>query len=182
MRHRILIGLGLLAAWAPLPAAAEIASAGDAGFVLHNEATVSASPETAFAALARPGDWWNPEHSYSGDAANMTLAPIAGGCFCEAIPAKDGQPGGSVEHMRVVYFDPRVRTLRLHGALGPLQGEALTGTLTMTVESAGSGSKIVWDYVIGGHARFSLTEFAPAVDGVIGEQLNRLAALLSPAG
>jgi hypothetical protein len=177
MGHRFLIASGALLMLASAPAAAEVAASSDVGFVLHNEATVTASPDTAFAALAKPSDWWNAEHSYSGDAANMTIEPTAGGCFCEAIP----EGGGSVEHMRVVYFDPRVRTLRLRGSLGPLQGEALTGTLTMTVEPAGTGSKIVWDYVVGGYARFSLTEFAPAVDGVVAEQLDRLAALLGPA-
>jgi hypothetical protein len=172
---RLLLTVGL--ALAPLPAAAEVAASSDAGFVSHNEATVIASPDTAFAALAKPDDWWNGEHSYSGDAANMTLEPVAGGCFCEKIP----EGGGSVEHMRVVYFDPRVRTIRLRGALGPLQGEALTGTLTMTVEPVGTGAKISWDYVVGGYARFSLQELAPAVDGVVAEQINRLAALLGPA-
>lgn len=164
-------------ALASTPAAAEVAASGETGFVSHNEAVVAVSPDIAFAALAKPGDWWNPEHSYSGDAANMTLDPKAGGCFCETIPVG----GGSVEHMRVVYIDPRVHTLRLRGALGPLQGEALTGTLTMTIEPSGTGSKIVWDYVVGGYARFPLSEFAPAVDGVVAEQLNRLAGLLGPA-
>jgi hypothetical protein len=169
----LLIGLALLSA----PAAAEVTASSDAGFVSHNEATVTASPDVAFAALAKPGDWWNGEHSYSGDAKNMTLEPKAGGCFCEKI----AEGGGSVEHMRVVYIDPHGRTLRLRGALGPLQGEALTGTLTMTVEPAGSGAKITFDYVVGGYARFSLKEFATPVDGVVAEQLNRLAALLGPA-
>lgn len=173
MRAVLAFGLAVLSA----PAAAEVAASSEAGFVLHNEAVVAASPDTAFAALAQPGDWWSSEHSYSGDAANMTLEARAGGCFCERIP----EGGGSVEHMRVVYFDPRVRALRLRGALGPLQGEALTGTLTMTVEPAGTGSKIAWDYVVGGYARFPLKDFAPAVDGVVAEQLNRLAALLGPA-
>lgn len=177
MRRRFLIATGAVLALASAPAAAEVSASSEAGFVLHNEATVAAAPDTAFAALTRPGDWWSSEHSYSGDAANMTIEPTAGGCFCEKIP----EGGGSVEHMRVVYFDPRARTLRLRGSLGPLQGEALTGTLTMTVEPAGAGSKISWDYVVGGHARFSLAEFAPAVDGVVAEQLNRLAALLGPA-
>src|SRR5262245_2801423 len=132
MRYAAIL-LGALGA----PAAAEVTASSDAGFVVHNEATVAASPEAAWTALAEPGRWWSSEHSYSGDAANMTLEPRAGGCFCEAIPAdKTGGQAGSVEHMRVVYYDPRVRTMRLRGSLGPLQGEALTGTLTMTVEPA----------------------------------------------
>jgi hypothetical protein len=128
--------------------------------------------------MLRPGDWWDSEHTYSGDAANLTIEPVAGGCFCEAIPAANGVPAGQVEHMRVVYVDPRVRTLRLSGGLGPLQAEALTGTLTMAVQPSGTGSQIVWDYVVGGYARMSLTELAPVVDGVVGEQMRMLAQIL----
>src|SRR5690606_19028255 len=124
--------------------------------------------------MLRPAGWWSPAHSYSGDAVNFSIEAAAGGCFCEAIP--DG--GGSVEHMRVVYVDPRVRTLRLSGALGPLQAEALGGALTMTVEPAGTGARIVWDYVLGGYARGSIAALAAPVDTVVGEQLARLAASL----
>lgn len=180
MRRFVLISIAL--AVVPVPAAAEVIAASDAGFAVHHETTVTASPDTAWAAFAEPARWWSGEHSYSGSAANMTLDPVAGGCFCEAIPAADGVPAGSVEHMRVVYADPRVRTLRLTGALGPLQAEALSGTLTMTVEPSGTGARIMWDYVVGGYARSSLKDFAPVVDGVSGEQFARLAALLDGGG
>lgn len=175
MRNPVSLMLAPLVALMPLPAAAEVAASSDAGFVSHNVAEVSASPAEAWAMLVRPGEWWNGEHSYSGSAANMTIEPVAGGCFCEAIPAANGVAAGQIEHMRVVYIDPRVRTLRLAGALGPLQSEALTGALTMTVEASGMGSKITWDYVVGGYARFAMGEIAPAVDGVVAEQLSRLA-------
>jgi hypothetical protein len=161
------------------PAAAEVAAAGETGFVSHNEAEVAASPEAAWAMLARPGEWWNGEHSYSGAAANMTLDAVAGGCFCETIPAADGAPAGQVEHMRVLYVDPRVRTLRLAGALGPLQSEAVNGVLTMVVEPSGSGARITWDYVVGGYMRTPFEQVAPLVDRVVGEQLDRLAATLA---
>jgi hypothetical protein len=161
----------------PLPASAEVSAAGPSGFVSHNEVEVSASPQAAWDALLRPGDWWSSEHTYSGDASNMRIEPLAAGCFCEVIPA-DAAAAGEVEHMRVLYFDPRSRTLRMSGALGPLQSEALSGVITMTVESAGAGSKITWDYVVGGYMRMPAEQIAPAVDQVIGEQLARLAALL----
>jgi hypothetical protein len=109
----------------------------------------------------------------------MTLAPVAGGCFCEAIPGANGGPAGEIEHMRVLYVDPRVHTLRLTGALGPLQSEAVTGVLTVTVEPAGSGTRIIWDYVVGGYMRSPITQMAPVVDQVVGEQLTRLAGTLS---
>ena len=70
--------------------------------------------------------------------------------------------------------------LRLSGALGPLQGEALAGTLTVTITAIDARrSKISFDYVVGGFARFPLDSIAPAVDGVIGEQHSRLVRLVS---
>ena len=47
------------------------------------------------------GRWWNPEHSYSGVAANFSIDARAGGCFCERL--KDG----SVAHMTVVFVAAR---------------------------------------------------------------------------
>jgi hypothetical protein len=173
--YRLLVAAAI--ALASVPAAAEVTAVSEDGFVVHHEGAVAAEPDAAWAALAKPGTWWNGEHSYSGDAANMTLDPVAGGCFCETIP-----DGGSVEHMRVVFIDKRVRALRLRGSLGPMQGEALTGTLTMLIEPAGTGAMITWDYVVGGYARMPLEDLAPLVDQVIGEQFTRLATSLGRAG
>jgi len=153
-----------------MPAAAEVAASGPAGFATHDEALVTVSPSDAWIELTDPAGWWNPEHSWSLDAANFTLFPVAGGCFCEELPAS----GGSVEHMRVIQADPD-RLLRMSGALGPLQAEALAGTLTVTLEPVDGGTKISWDYVVGGFARFDLAAIAPVVDQVQSEQLGRLA-------
>jgi hypothetical protein len=178
MRYPVPAFLVALSAAGAAPAAAEVQAVSERGFVSHNVAEVSASPAEAWAMLFKPAAWWNGEHSYSGSAANMTIEPVAGGCFCEAIPATSGGAAGQVEHMRVLHLDPRVRTLRMSGALGPLQSEAITGVLTMTVEASGSGSRITWDYVVGGYMRMPMDRVAPLVDTVVGEQLSRLAASL----
>ena len=156
------------ACWAGA-AQAEVAQSGPAGFSVRGAVQVSTSPEQAWAGLVQPAGYWNGAHSWSGDAANMTLEPVAGGCFCETLPAN----GGSVEHARVTYAAPD-EMLRLRGSLGPLQAEALTGTLTVTLKPVDGGTEIAWEYVVGGHARFSLEQLAPVVDGVIGEQFGRL--------
>jgi hypothetical protein len=158
----------------PAPVAAEVVALGENGFVSRNEAEVVATPAQAWNAMVRPADWWSGDHTYSGDAANMTLAPTAGGCFCEVLPGA----AGTVEHMRVIFVAPGA-TLRLSGGLGPLQGEAVTGVLTMTIESAGEGTRIRWEYAVGGYLRMPTTQLAPLVDQVIGEQLSRLAASLA---
>jgi hypothetical protein len=159
-------------------AQAEVAASSESGFVSHNEAVVAASPAEVWEAMLKPATWWNGEHTYSGNSSNLTLAANVGGCFCEVIPATGGSPAGHIEHMRVVYLAPN-ETLRLNGGLGPLQSEAVTGVLTMSIEPSGAGAKIVWDYVVGGYMRPSMTALAPVVDRVVGQQLTRLAAVLA---
>lgn len=152
------------------PAVAEVTTS-DQGFVVRNSATVAAAPAEVWAALVQPSRYWNPEHSYSGNGANLTLEPRAGGCFCETLP-----DGGSVEHLRVTMVQPN-RLLRLSGALGPLGTEGLAGGLTWQLEPADGGTRITQAYVVGGNMRFDRATIAPAVDGVLREQLTRLAAL-----
>jgi uncharacterized protein YndB with AHSA1/START domain len=155
-----------------MPAGAEVKEASDSGFTVSHVQTVAASPDKVWAALAAPARWWSQAHSWSGSAANLTLDPKVGGCFCER------WAGGEAEHARVIQI-VRAKLLRLRGALGPLQGEALAGTLTFALTPEGTGTKISVDYVVGGHARFALKDIAPAVDGVIGEQVGRLAKLVA---
>ena len=162
---------------APLPAAAEVAASSDSGFVSHNEVLVAVPPERAWDQLLAPQEWWNGEHSYSGDPANMALRAEPGGCFCERIPSGGDRPDGEIEHMRVIYAAPYA-TLRMRGALGPLQSEAVTGVLTVTLEPEGEMTRIGWDYVVGGYMRTPMRELAPLVDEVVGEQLLRLATRL----
>ena len=180
MRDRFSASLAAALLAAPLPAAAEVAASSESGFVSHNEVLVDASPAQAWEAMTQPSQWWNGEHSYSGDAANMRLEARPGACFCETIPGTNGAPAGQIEHMRVLYVAPG-STLRLSGGLGPLQAEAVTGVLTMTIVAEGEKSKISWDYVVGGYMRMPISQMAPAVDQVVGEQLQRLAAAIRSA-
>lgn len=167
---RILAAAFLLAA--ALPARAEV-DIGEHGFATDNSVTVAATPQEVWAALIEPARYWNPDHSWFGDAANFSLDPVVGGCFCEISDA------GSAEHLRVVMAQPG-RMLRLTGALGPLQSEGLTGTLTWQLEPADGGTRIGQRYVVGGHSPiFPVETIAPAVDGVVREQLERLAALFA---
>lgn len=170
-----IFGAALLAGGSP--AVAEVTASSETGFVSHNEVLVAAAPMEAWAEMLRPAGWWNGEHTYSADPANMSIEQRAGGCFCEAVPGSAGVPAGQIEHMRVSYVAPS-STLRMVGGLGPLQSEAVTGVLTMTLAPDGKHTKISWDYVVGGYARMSMSDMAPLVDRVIGEQLLRLAAHL----
>jgi len=163
---------------AATPAAGEVTRSTDNGFVTRHEVVVEADPKAVWLALITPADWWRSEHTWSGDAANLTLTPQAGGCFCETIPEAD-EPGritleGSVEHMRVIQAYPE-RALRMVGSLGPLQSEPVTGVLTIAISTVEKGTRIVWEYNVGGPMRYEIPVISKAVDGVMGAQLAALA-------
>lgn len=170
--------LALVALTCGTPAAAEVTQATDNGFVSRHEVVVEASPKDVWLALISPASWWRSEHTWSGDAANLSLMPKAGGCFCETIPEVDA-PGrftleGSVEHMRVIQAYPET-ALRMVGNLGPLQSEPVNAVLTIAISKVDKGTRIVWEYNVGGTMRYEVPVISKAVDGVMGSQLAALA-------
>ena len=69
----------------------------------------------------------------------------------------------------------------MRGALGPLQSEPVDGVLTITLQPAvGGGTKLVWEYVVGGHLRYPVDKISAAVDEVMSQQLAHLADKLGP--
>lgn len=160
----LLAGLAFCAA----PAAAEVIAAQPSGFEVREHAQIAAPPDRVWAALAKVGSWWSPTHTYSHDAANLSLTPEAGGCFCERWAA------GSVRHMTVIAAEP-ARLLRLEGALGPLGQMGVTGHLTFTLTPDAQGTSLDVVYDVGGWAKGGLEALAAPVDQVLGEQVQRLA-------
>jgi uncharacterized protein YndB with AHSA1/START domain len=150
------------------PAAAEVKSVAPNGFEVVSMATIAAPADRVYSALGEVGRWWSPSHTFSRDAANLSLELRAGGCFCERL--KDG---GSVQHLQVVYAAPG-EGLRLRGALGPLQTEGVDGTLSWTLKPAEGGANVTLSYVVGGYIRSGMEQWAPRVDRVLDEQLQRL--------
>ncbi len=168
-------------AFAAAPAQAELVQHSDSGFIVREIAEVPADNWASWAALTSPAKWWNPQHTWSGKAENLYIDSQATGCFCELMPVPEGAPEGtrrgSAEHMHIIQSAPGTM-LRMSGALGPMQGEAVKGVLTITFKKAPKGTQIVWEYVIGGYMRFKPEQISKAVDGVMGEQLGRLAKSL----
>jgi len=158
----------LLAAMAA-PVAAKVVPAENGGFISTQHGETKASPEEVWDELVHPERWWNKAHSWSGSAADFSMTVVPGGCFCEKLPN-----GGFAEHARVIFAEPP-RVLRLSGAFGPLQGEALVGTLTIRISPGKNGATaIVFEYAVGGNSRLALQDIAPLVDGVMANQHGRL--------
>ena len=177
MRNTVLIAASYLLLASP--AYAEVKTSSDTGFNIIHIATVQGSTDDIWKRLVAPKDWWNKSHSWSGSTDGFYIDAQANGCFCELFQEKgpDGKlkTVGSVEHMRVIFSQPG-KVLRMQGGLGPLQSEAVTGTLTVAMEPSKDGqeTKISFSYVVGGYMRYKVSEIAPAVDNVLGDQFKRL--------
>ncbi|RDC60265.1 hypothetical protein HME9302_01466 [Alteripontixanthobacter maritimus] len=171
-----LIAMSLLAATAE-PAQAKVMIQDERGFVTRAGLVVDATPYEAWQMLVQPEDWWSDTHTWSGKAANLYLSAQAGGCFCELLDEQAGVPEGiqrgSSRHMTVVQADPP-RVLRMRGGLGPLQSEPVDGVLTITLKEVPGGTRILFEYVVGGYFRFDVATISKAVDMVMNEQLARL--------
>jgi len=156
-----------------LLAAMEVDHAAATGFTSRNVVRIERDIDDAYGALTEGiGNWWNPDHTYSGDSKNMSLEATAGGCLCEQLP-----DGGSVEHMHVLFVDPG-KTLRLSGGLGPLQEMAVNGAMTFHLEASGAVTQVTLTYVVSGYRADGMAMLAEPVDAVLAGQLTRLKAYL----
>jgi uncharacterized protein YndB with AHSA1/START domain len=149
------------------PAAAATSEVSASGFLVTLRQDVKASPHRVYQAIGEVGQWWNAKHTWSGNAANLSLQMQASGCFCER------WQGNSVEHGRVIYA-AQDSVLRIDGALGPLQALAVKAVLTFAVAEKEGGTTLQLTYRVSGNEAAGLQELAGPVDGVLAEQLKRL--------
>jgi uncharacterized protein YndB with AHSA1/START domain len=164
------LGLVLVLAIASTPALrADVIDASATAFTVRTTAEIAAVPATVYDTfVTRVGSWWAASHTWSGTPQNMSIDGKAAGCFCEKL---DG--GGSVRHMTVLLAEPG-KTLRMSGALGPLQELPVTGVLTLTFAPTTGGTRVELIYAVGGYTKDSLAKLAPLVDRVLAEQMMRL--------
>lgn len=152
---------------------AEVKDAAADGFFLEVSREVSASPAATYEQFIRVGEWWNSEHTWFGDAANLSIDPQAGGCFCE----RDGKR--SALHMLVSYVAPG-EAMHMTGGLGPLQGLGLYGAMQWQFEPLeNGGTRILHRYRVTGYYPGGLQQLAPVVDQVQTDQVTRLQARLN---
>jgi uncharacterized protein YndB with AHSA1/START domain len=158
----------VLALLLPALASAEVKQGTPEGALIEHRFQIAAAPTAAWQALLHPERWWPADHTWSGVPGNLSLAPEAGGCFCER------WNGNSAEHARVVMAKPG-ELLRLRGSLGPLQEMAVTGVLTVTLTGKDGGTEAVVVYRLSGDASHKLDGFIAGVDQVIGLQFGNFA-------
>lgn len=158
-----------------LPAAAaqaEVIAASPSHFIVRHRMEHAASGTQVVEALGQVSRWWNGEHTYSGQAANLRLGLRAGGCFCEE------WEGHSIEHARVLYVRRDVM-VRLQGGLGPLQALGAQGVLDIGSVTADGKRHLQLSYRVSGSPDMKLDQSAAVVDRVMGEQFDRLANFLT---
>ena len=170
-RGDVLMKLGILVAVAAVSLAgashAAVVDKGAYGFRIRTVQQIAAPPAKVWKAIGEWGRWWSDEHTYSGKAANITLALTANGCLCEALPN-----GGSVRHGVVELVIPN-QMLRLDAAFGPLQDEGVSAAYTLSLKPKDGGTELTMTYNVGG-ARDFIISAAPAIEAVLDEALARL--------
>lgn len=162
MTRTAALGVSLLLATAS-PAAAEIVSRGEDAFTLRFAVGLEASREEVIAAAGEIPAWWDPAHSYTGDAANLSLTLEPGGCWCERLADGTVFRHGEVVSMtsdRVVFDAP----------LGPLNGKATRANLTFSAGPENRGVLAAMEFVVEGPG---VGAFADAVHGVMRQGWNR---------
>jgi uncharacterized protein YndB with AHSA1/START domain len=139
------------------------------GFLVKFDVSVNAPVAKVYDALVgQVASWWNPEHTYSHDAKNLSIDARAGGCFCEKLPN-----GGGIEHLRVVYVAPP-QVVRFSGALGPLQASGVAGSMTWKLTGESDSTRLELSYSVGGFIPGGFEKIAPAVEAMLREQFDRL--------
>lgn len=148
---------------------ADVIDAAPNGFTVRYQVSVDAERAVVYgAAVDNIGQWWSSDHTFSGDAANLSLAATVPGCFCETI----GQGAGLV-HMTVTFVNPGVM-LRLTGGLGPLGLRGVAGNMTWEFDEVETGTVVTLQYAVGGYMDGGLDAVASAVDSVLVEAMTRL--------
>ena len=156
-------------------ARADVVSAAPGSLLLRTTVEVSAAPDTVYDALtARVGEWWSNAQTVSGNSRNLSLDARAGGCFCEKLSG-----GGTVQHMQVVWAEPGT-LLRLSGAPGLLQENAVSATTTWRLTKTAAGTRIDFTFAAAGYLPAGFDKIATPADQAFTDLVNRLARHVGP--
>ena len=139
------------------PAAAEIASRSEDAFTLTFSTRTQYGPGRITGSLEGLQHWWDPAHTYTGDAANLSLDLTPGGCWCERLA-----DGADFDHGRTVSVTPG--EILFHAPFGPLRAMATRADLTVAWSLVGREMEPSWTFVVEGPGVGAMAE---AVDGVM---------------
>lgn len=157
-----------------LPAAmadAKVLAVSDSGFRLAHEEVSPLGTTDLWQRLMVPARWWDPAHTYSGDAGNLSMGDRAGAYW------REDWPGGSVIHGQVLMVSEG-RQLVLSAPFGPLMGTGARCIWTITLAPAeGGGTLVSSTHVVVGAPDTDLRLLAGPVDQVMGNGIRRLAAV-----
>jgi uncharacterized protein YndB with AHSA1/START domain len=167
--HQAAAPAAILALCIGTPGHSAVLESSDTHYRLAHEASTPLAPAALWERLVNPSRWWNPLHSFSGEADNLHLDAHAGGLW------REDWEGGSVAHGRVLQVRDG-ELLRLEAPFGPLQGIGayVIWTITLTPGEHG-GSTVTFQEVATAPPGSGLDKLAGAVDGVKAEALARLA-------
>lgn len=148
-------------------AMAEVITAAPSHYTLKHKAPSSMPPSELWDRLTQPASWWHPDHTYSGDAANLTLRLEVGGLW------EENWNGSSVLHGTVLHVVPGSK-LQINAPFGPLKDIGVTVIWTIDIEAKGTGSMVTFTEVANGSNYSKLDELSGAVDYVKAEAIRRL--------
>ena len=150
------------------PAYGEVLDSATNGFTIRHQVTVAGERMAVYESAVDIGNWWSSDHTMSGTAAALYMTTTVPGCFCEALGGESG-----FVHMIVSWVKPG-EIIRLTGGLGPLGLMGVAGNMTWEFAEREDGTVVTLQYAVGGYMDGGLDTVAPAVDGVLGEAMNRL--------
>ncbi len=151
----------------------EVLDAAANGFTVKHSIVIEAQQSVVYgSAVDNISQWWDSDHTISGDAGNLYISAEPHGCFCERLG-----PNAGLIHMTVTFVNPGVM-LRLTGGLGPLGLMGVNGNMTWEFEEHDNGTLVTLNYAVGGYLDGGLDAVASAVDGVLIEQFERLKKLV----
>lgn len=169
LKHALPILMVTLSLCAAPAALAETSDVNPSGFLVSLHQEVKSDPHHVFLAIGQIGKWWNRQHTWSGNPANLSLELAAGGCFCER------WGDNSAQHAQVVLVK-KDAMVRMVGSLGPLQDMALNSVLTFAIDTKEGKTMLTVTYRVNGGEKSNLNELAAPVDGVLAEQMRNLVA------
>jgi hypothetical protein len=153
----------------PICANGEVLDAAANGFTAKHSTVIEAGRSEVYGSVVDDiSQWWNAEHTISGNAGNLYISAQPNGCFCERLG-----PNAGLVHMTVTFVNPGVM-LRFTGGLGPLGLMGVNGNMTWEFEEHEQGTLVTVNYAVGGYLDGGLDALASAVDGVLVEQFQRL--------